>query len=127
MRLLDVVCVVCIFPSAVTYKRIVPRQRMSYNTPTLPASNCDTSADGTDCGGGDVNINANSNVSRKRKKPGAGMFIVHTILFYGIHAILLYFKFIYPIKHFLSKLLYSITFFLLLFYLSIYNAIYDST
>ncbi|XP_044589396.1 hemicentin-2 isoform X6 [Cotesia glomerata] len=58
--------------TAVTYKRIVPRQRMSYNTPTLAASNCDTSADGTDCGGGgDVNINANSNVSRKRKKPGA--------------------------------------------------------
>ncbi|XP_057319542.1 hemicentin-2 isoform X2 [Microplitis mediator] len=57
--------------TAVTYKRIVPRQRMSHNTPSLPASNCDASAGGSDCGDGNVNINANPNVSRKRKKPGA--------------------------------------------------------
>ncbi|XP_034935249.1 hemicentin-1 isoform X3 [Chelonus insularis] len=54
--------------TAVTYKRIVPRQRMSHATPSLPALHRNA-ASGGDCG--NVNINANVNASRKRKKPGA--------------------------------------------------------
>lgn len=61
---------VCMLASAVTYKRIAPRQRMLLHNDTqslsIESRFNKTSDDG--CGNADVNTNA----SRKRKKPGAG-------------------------------------------------------
>ncbi|XP_044016464.1 hemicentin-1 isoform X2 [Aphidius gifuensis] len=57
--------------TAVTYKRIVPRQRMLLHNDT-PSLSIESRFNKTsDDGCGNVNANVNTNASRKRKKPGA--------------------------------------------------------